>query len=247
MTKEQTLEQLGLTEKQARVYLALLELGESSISLIASRARVKRTSIYNFISELVTLGLITQTQRRNRTLYRAESPQKLKDLIDNRQKQLTELLPELEILYQAAGVTSTRISYYRNPSELKILLYQPLHDKARMIDYLWARDVMKKVFGQSLLEDYKKQRETAKIFARIIHPRTSDTKPIDPIEDRRRFRERRFAPKHLIYSASVTIFNNKIAFISSQKENFGVLIESAEFTQACRVLFEGLWTIADKK
>ncbi len=247
MQKHELLEQLGLSEKQAKVYLALLELGESTIGPIASRSGVKRTSIYNFIRELVALGLLTQTERHNRASYRAEPPQKLKQLIDSRQKQLTELLPELETLYQAAGVTPTRVSYYRNPSELKILLFEPLHDRVKTIDYLWARDLMKKVFGQTLLDDYKKRREAAKIFVRIIHPRTVTTNPIDRREDQRRFRERRFAPAHLAYQASVTIFGNKVAFISSRKENFGVLIESAEFSQACRVLYEGLWSIAETK
>lgn len=246
MTKEILLEQLGLSEKQAKVYLTLLELGESTIGPVASRSGVKRTSIYNFIRELVGLGLITQTERHHRALYRAEPPSKLKQLIDARQKQLTSLLPELETLYQAAGVTPTRVSYYRHHSELKILLYQPFHDRVKTIDYLWARDIMQKVFGKTVLDDYKKRRETAKIMARIIHPRTVDTKPIDPTEDRQRFRERRFAPAQLLYSASVTIFGHKVAFISSRRENFGVLIESAEFAQACRVLYEGLWQIAEQ-
>jgi len=48
----ETLLQMGLNEKEAKVYLACLELGGATIAEIAEKSGVKRTSIYNFLEEL---------------------------------------------------------------------------------------------------------------------------------------------------------------------------------------------------
>lgn len=247
MTKEQILAQFGLSEKQAKVYVTLLELGESRIGPLAARSGIKRTSIYNFITELVELGIITKFEHNSRDYYRAEDPKKLQTLYEQRGRQLAELLPELELAYQAAGVMPTRVSYYRNVAEMKQLLFRPLHESAMTIDWLWARDVMKKVFAQDILDDFKRRREGAKIFSRVIQPRSTDASPPNPARDKKKHRERRFAPKGTDYHASIMIFSNSVSFISSRRENFGVLIESKEFAEACRVLFNGFWQLAEKK
>jgi len=43
------LEKLGLNEKEARVYLALLELGESNIQGLSAKSSVKRTTVYDIL------------------------------------------------------------------------------------------------------------------------------------------------------------------------------------------------------
>ena len=129
---------------------------------------------------------------------------------------------------------------------MKQLLFRPLHENITQIDWLWARDVMKKVFPQDVLDDFKRRREGAKIFSRIIQPRSLDASPPNPALDKKKHRERRFAPKQFTYHASIMLFGDKISFISSRRENFGVLIESKEFTDACRVLFEGFWQLTEK-
>jgi hypothetical protein len=47
------------------------------------------------------------------------------------------------------------------------------------------------------------------------------------------------------FSSTVIMFDNKIALISSMKEQSAILIESDEFTQLFGALFEGLWNISE--
>ncbi|MCB0325821.1 MAG: helix-turn-helix domain-containing protein, partial [Bdellovibrionales bacterium] len=71
---ETVLSEVGLSEKESSVYLALLQLGRSSVTPISARSGVKRTSIYNFIDRLVALGLVEKTEERGRTLFHALPP-----------------------------------------------------------------------------------------------------------------------------------------------------------------------------
>ena len=49
---EKTLEQLGLTSKESRVYLTLLELGPTAIRNIAERAGINRGTTYESLKKL---------------------------------------------------------------------------------------------------------------------------------------------------------------------------------------------------
>ena len=52
------LEAFGLTEKESRVYLALLELGEAGIGEIAKKSAIKRTTLYDVVENLKKSGLV---------------------------------------------------------------------------------------------------------------------------------------------------------------------------------------------
>ena len=69
------LQNLGIQEKQAKVYLACLELGSATIQELAQKSKVKRTSIYNFLEELKNLGLITEIKEGKKLLLIPENPE----------------------------------------------------------------------------------------------------------------------------------------------------------------------------
>ena len=102
MNKEK-LQKLGLSDKEAGVYLAMLELGPSVVSDIAKRAGVNRSTAYVVLDFLSKRGLITETDSKTAKLYNAAPPEKLVDHIENlsnKYKDLAkvakELLPELK-------------------------------------------------------------------------------------------------------------------------------------------------------
>ena len=71
---ENVLKQTGLTEKQAKIYLACLELGQAKVPEIAKKAEIKRTTAYGILDELVSLGLVNYSQKNKQKLYRAGNP-----------------------------------------------------------------------------------------------------------------------------------------------------------------------------
>jgi len=99
------LTQLGLTDTEARTYLALLELGESSVTEITTRASITRTLGYHSLKKLVTLRLVEEKNTRP-VSFHVKQPSALIDYIHEQQctwdhrKHLAEsLLPKLESYY----------------------------------------------------------------------------------------------------------------------------------------------------
>src|SRR5665647_2340202 len=90
-----TLKQIGLNEKQAKIYLAALELGETTIKEIAKKAGVKRTTIYDLIDEMIENGLIKQTIKETHKKFIAASPSELQLIIQKREALLSQIMPTL--------------------------------------------------------------------------------------------------------------------------------------------------------
>lgn len=89
-------ESLGLSPNEAKIYEALVEKGESSISEIAINAQIHRRNAYDAINRLVEKGLcfLIVSQKENR--YNAVDPDKLSELLAEKQMDLNKILPGLK-------------------------------------------------------------------------------------------------------------------------------------------------------
>ena len=91
---------LGLSEKSARIYIALLQLGAGTVQDLAHRTGIVRTTCYQLIDELERKGLLSATRSGKRAVYVAESPDVL---ITNAEQSLSRaraLIPSLSHLLE---------------------------------------------------------------------------------------------------------------------------------------------------
>ena len=95
MTQE-TLESLGLSPNEAKIYESLIEKGESSVSDIALAAGVHRRNAYDAIERLIAKGLCFQIVSTGENLYNAVDPEKLTELLAEKQTELARILPDLK-------------------------------------------------------------------------------------------------------------------------------------------------------
>jgi HTH-type transcriptional regulator, sugar sensing transcriptional regulator len=107
----ETLDRLGIEEKQAKVYLACLELGSATIQELAEKSGIKRTSIYNFLEEIKNKGLVSEIKKGNKNLLIAEDPNNLKKRLENNLKKIEEVLPDLMGIFNLPG-SKPKMRYY---------------------------------------------------------------------------------------------------------------------------------------
>ena len=100
---------LDLSPNEGKIYLSLLEHGESSISAIAVNARIHRRNAYDAIGRLINKGLVFEVWSPTENKYGAVSPEKLRELLADQQRQLETALPDLVKKYQ--GTHSEQASY----------------------------------------------------------------------------------------------------------------------------------------
>lgn len=126
-TLARDLRNLGLTEKEAAVYVAALQLGPVSAHEIADRALVNRATTYLMIESLERRGLVSSIQKDKKRIYLAETPERLMALLQLQKKELEEqesemvkLLPKLNALYNQFG-EKPEVRYFEGLQGLEIL------------------------------------------------------------------------------------------------------------------------------
>ncbi|MFZ2882675.1 MAG: helix-turn-helix domain-containing protein, partial [Candidatus Moraniibacteriota bacterium] len=85
----------GLSEKEAKVYVAVLELGEATIAEITKKSKIKRSTIYDILNTLKEKGIISQTRLNKRPIFLAENPKKMLEKLEEKKRGLEEAVPEL--------------------------------------------------------------------------------------------------------------------------------------------------------
>lgn len=240
MEKEEILHNLGLSEKEAKTYLAVLEVGSATIKPIAEKAGVKRTSVYNFIDRLVRKGLISQTQIRNRMHYTALPPARLVELQKESLSAIENTLPEFMSMFNMSR-KKPKIQYFEGPEQMKNIVREEARCR-KETRYIWTgRDILE-IVGVKFMTEVDRQRIKNGIFIKTIRFREKDLPYPFSSAGTKHLRQLRYAPRGINIPMTMGIYDTgKVGFLSTRHEGFGILIESQEFMQTMTVFHELLW------
>lgn len=241
MNKETLIKNLGISEKEARVYLAILELGDSTIKPIADRSGVKRTSIYYFIDHLVELGLVEQAIIRGRTHYKALPPHNLVSLQESRLKEIERALPEFLSIYNVS-TKKPHISYYEGPEQMRNIMLEENRCKKEALCIWPGQDVINMIGGREFMEELDRTRRANGTFLKVIRFRQKEVTFEGSASGPEHMREIRWATPGTEFPMAICIYDTgKVGFLTSQKEGFGIMIESKELEIAMKYLFNLFW------
>ena len=83
------LKEIGLTEGEIKVYLALLELGASTTGPIIEKANISRSIIYQILDKLIEKGLVSFITKEKTKYFQATQPKHFLDIIEKEKENLT--------------------------------------------------------------------------------------------------------------------------------------------------------------
>ena len=246
MNTKKLLLECGYTENQARTYLALLTSGSAPLSVVSRVSGIKRTSLYNFIDEMIERGLVHKVQRGKRWYYQAASPD---SLISRQRDKLLALEDAAPTLREVAtnAPKPAKVTYLEGATEMKSIVEEEINCAKEAL-YIWpAKDVVPTLGGVRYLTAMDKKRIAKGISVKSIHFKDKRVYLETGAASPKNLREVRFAPKDMKATMGVGIYDNgKVGFFSSKGESFGVLIESKEITELMRYLFRSLWERSEK-
>ena len=243
-----TLISVGFTEKEASVYLALLELGKRTVSPIARSANINRTTVYDILDSLVAKGLVSVSGKEPLQEFIAESPDKILSLvnadIEKRQKELEqakEIIPQLKSMHNVSDRPQVR--FYEGAEGLEQVYEDTLTSHETIRAYANVEDTHSILTGY--FPKYYKRRSAKGIKIRAIFPDNElahDRKSHDAEESR----ESVIVPSDKYYfSPEINIYDNKV-MIASWKEKLGIIMESKEIAEAMKSIFEMAWAEAKR-
>ena len=244
MIAKKQLTELGFSDKEASVYLALLELGPATTSEISRVAKINRTTGYDILESLVSDGLVNPLGDAKIQKYVAENPDKVIVFLENKIKQSQDklklaynLIPELLSVFNEKE--KPKIKFYEGMDRVKEAFIDTLSAKTEIVAYGVGEDMFL-ALEEEYFQKYFKKRVEKNIKVRAICP--DDPKSLEVVsKDREQLRESRPVPRDKFYFTTETnIYNDKVLIVS-WKEKFAVLVESKEIADAQKKVFELAW------
>jgi len=245
----QELQDFGLSEKEARVYLAALELGRATADELAKQAKVNRSTTYVQIETLKQKGLMSSYDEGKKTYFAPESPEYLKRLfekqagdLESKQKELGKLLPNLTKMFETAG-ERPRVRFFEGKEGLITMREEVLRSKNKEILVIFSQDALSNIFSKEELETYSKKRSEKGLRSRAIYTRVDGKfEGAQPPLTERKF----VPPDKLALGTDMAIYDDKIAIMSLKDKISGVIIENENIAKSLRSVFNILWEFADK-
>ena len=239
MHAQKAIEKLGYKPNEARVYMTMLSLGESTVSDIANKLGMPRTSTQAILDKLRAGGLSSFYIKRRYRYWTAESPERLLSAAREREASLQTILPELNALRRKVGNKPT-VKIYSGREEIKLIHSDILATKHHVLGIIPWEDWIE-FFGPDYVEDFIKNRAAHFIKIKLLTPRSPAALAMRARDDQE-LRVTRFLPPEIDIRNSIFIYADKVALISlNSRQPTGILIDDPETRHTLAAFFQDLW------
>lgn len=246
MALELELKKVGFSDKEAKVYLALLELGSSPVQEIAKKAKVNRATTYIVLEALKKRGVVSAVEESKKSHFAPESPATLMRLFRMQEREVREkeeefkkALPELDALFRSIGGRPV-IRFFEGKEAINAVRTEILSSGTRDLLDIYSLDYVKEI--KTILPpeeeaEFLKEREQKGIRVRSLYTsKEGKSSEFKSKSDRRYIDHRRFP-----FYCDIVIFGSKIAITTLKGQIVSVIIESQEIADTLKSLFELAW------
>lgn len=247
MLKE--LQNIGLSEKEAKVYLAALDIGRATADQLAKQAKIVRSTTYVQIESLMKKGLMSTYQEDKKTYFAPESPEYLKRIFELkkqefevRESELANFLPELLSKFEGAG-DRPMVRFFNGKEGILNLRDEALTSKDKILYVLSSNDNLASILSKEERDEYSRKRADKNISTKLLYTRNEGKLPEQPTG----MTERAYLkPSELPLATDIVIYDDNVSIMTLKGKLLGVNIKSKEVHDSMLAVFNFIWKHADK-
>ena len=240
------LHEAGLTDGEAKVYLALLELGSSTTGPIVHKSGIARSIIYQILARLMDKGIVSSIIKEKTSYFQAAEPGRLLEYLDERERMLKKsrenvqaLLPQLLLLRKSTtqsaatlytGLRGIRTAHEHTYEKLRrgeeyVYLGVPAQQPEEQHSY-WMKDHLLRI--------------KAGITCRLFF--NQDTDP-EILRNRNSYAgaEARLMPADIITPAQLLIYKDTTVIQIQKPDPIAVEIINQPIADSFKAYFEEYW------
>jgi sugar-specific transcriptional regulator TrmB len=236
------LKEIGLTEDESKVYLALLKLGSNLASKISEETKLNRSFVYQILDKLIEKGFVGYVIKENRRYYSPINPNKLLHLLKEREERLKSILPAL-IKFSEPLEKKSSVEILEGKEGIKTILKDIIKVKKEWL-----------AFGSSgkapeilpyYIEPWEKERQKEKIILRAILDSSEQAKKRGKELSKIKFTEIRYIKDKFDMPSSIWIYGDRVVIIMWNKEHsFAIRTISKDIVKSYKNYFNVMWEIA---
>lgn len=241
MNIEDSLKSIGLHYREIQVYLATLELGQSTVSPISKKSGFKRTYCYDILEELKKRKLVDYFEKNRRRRYFAQDPKQIEEVLKSNLIGFQALLPELRSIYNQAP-EKPKVRYFEGKDGI-----MEIYQEAQNTKELLAIGSISSIYGNlgELFDEHIRKLLHKKVGIRELIVNEGEAPKYISVY-KKPLQEARYLPKEVSISTDMMIYENKLAMISYKGDIHAVVIESSSIVDTQKALFEIIWAGAER-
>ncbi len=240
------LESLGFSEKKAKVYLTVLERGGTAAE-IAQRSKLKRSTVYGYLEELIKDQLISRGARGKRSFFAAEPPEHLIHLQDMQRLALGNLMPELRSIFLQGDAHRPPIRYTEGLDGIRKTHEELIAKPNSEYFYFGGMSSFATGLGQEYLHDFTRRRIRRKVWSNALRIRSAETNEADSLGNEENLRRVRYLPDTgFHFAASIALCNGSIIVISEHPHNHAFIIDDNALYSSLKLIWDFCWANAEE-
>ncbi len=244
------LENIGFTQGEVRVYLALLDLGETTTGDIINKSNITGSKVYEILERLIEKGMVSYIVKEKTKYFQASSPKRLLDYVGKKEKELLEhresiegIIPELEARQKLKQrIQSSRIfEGYEGLRTVFNLILETLSKGEEYFSFSMGEELKNEKLT-IFLQNYHQRRIEKGIKVKII-ARTEDKKLIS-VKQLARLKDLKIKYYKNPFPIGVIIFKDYVATFTFKEKPTAFLIQSEQVAGSYKKFFSYLWGIS---
>ena len=242
--------EFGLSEKEASIYLALLELEIATVQEVAKASGVNRSSAYVVLESLKKQGFVSVSEDKKVQRYVATSPDLLLHVAEDRARKqgvikdkISSVIPDLKALYKDTKARP-KVRVFEGKEGLISAFEDSLNHNEKMIRICFSVENLMKILPD-YFPQYVQKRIQKGIKMLSIHPRDEIAEKL--IKMFPKFDDAILVPREKYsFPADMAIYADKIGYMSSEKGGLAIIIESKEIAEVMKNIFDLAWEEAKR-
>lgn len=232
----------GLSEKEARVYLAALELGPTSVQKLAQKAGVNRATTYTNIDALQEFGLMGSFKDGKKIQFFAESPENAVKLLIEKQEMalkdragtISDLLPQLNS-FRALSDGVPVVRYFEGHDSIVTLVREMFQRSENdILRIMYPHDLIYQAFTEEELNQQVIEREKRGIDFKAIY--TGKEASVGVAQNRYFLPQSRFE-----LGCDFAVFGDQVRIISLKGPIVGIVIEDKNIAESFKNIFDYIY------
>jgi predicted transcriptional regulator len=247
------LENIGLNEKEAKVYLALLQLGKATAYSVSAKSGLKKPTTYVILQQLIEKGFAHNIPRAKKQEFTAEAPEECLAIAKEKIKLAEKGLPEL-LAIKKEKRTKTNVSYFENLEGvrqahdflIKTMREKPLEKREYVGFFAHGEDADENQLKwfDYINEEHKKYKIRRRAIT-VYGPLIINKYLIPEFYDRYSVKIKALDPKKYFSNLEILSFDRYV-LMYSQKYLQAVLIENPDAALVFRQMFAMIWDLVEK-
>ncbi len=236
------LKRIGLDEKEIEVYLAVLSLKTGRASAIAKAAKQARSNTYLLLRSLEEKGLVSEIVRGKVIHFMAEPPQRLKQYVEERERELQSLAPLIDgILPILSGLTkpltgTPRVTMLKGKEGMRQIYRDAFKQE---ILGIFNTENMYAAFGGNIVTQILGKKPNMRGRDLLVN-NASAKKYLTEIPQDDDY-VIRLLPKGTHFETDTMVFGDIMVVLAYDEEQTIIRIENQHIADAFRAWFEILW------